>query len=273
MADFFAGRRGAAPGLAVFLTAGDPPVDRLAELVELLDERGVDCLELAVPFPDSVTDGPVLRRAARRALDRGTDADEVLAFVAQVRPRLRRTRIALLADWRHTVRPVGERAFVRRVADAGADGLLVHALPPRLRAAHLAHAADAGLPVVTTCYATSSASVRAAAARDAGAYVYLVATHGRSGTAPERGYGALRAAVDGLRAAGSAPIAVGFGVRDAADVRQIGAAGADAAVVGTAAALAVERTERTGQDLLAGFDTFLRSMAIVSRPAQKGTDR
>ncbi|WP_229397648.1 tryptophan synthase subunit alpha [Micromonospora okii] len=273
MAEFFADRPGGRPGLAVFLTGGDPPPDRLADLVTLLDERGVDCLELAVPFPDSVTDGPVLRRSARRALRRGTGLADVLAFVARVRPRLRRLRIALLADWSHSVRPVGDAEFVRRVAGSGADAVLVHALPPRLRERHLALAADADLPVVTTCYATSPPPVRAAAARDATAYVYLVAAYGRSGTAPAGGYAGLRAAVGDVRAAGRAPVAVGFGVRTRADLLQIGATGADAAVVGTAAVSAVERAERTGRDVLAGFDTFLRSMAIVDQPSEEGTHR
>ena len=54
-----------------------------------LDEAGVDWLELAVPFPNSVTDGPTIHRSAQRALDAGTDLDATLAFVARVRPRLR----------------------------------------------------------------------------------------------------------------------------------------------------------------------------------------
>ena len=46
------------PGLALFLNAGDPPLDVLRELVLRLDELKVDCLELAVPFPNSPSDGP-----------------------------------------------------------------------------------------------------------------------------------------------------------------------------------------------------------------------
>ena len=53
-----------------------------------LDEAGVAWLELAVPFPNSVTDGPTIHRSAQRALDRGTDLDATLAFVARIRPRL-----------------------------------------------------------------------------------------------------------------------------------------------------------------------------------------
>ncbi len=147
-----------------------------------LDDSGVECLELAVPFPDSVTDGPVVRRSARRALDAGVTAAAVLDAVAAVRPRLRRLRIALLADFGHTVKGPGLAAFTARAADAGCDGLLLHGLPPRLREPYLDAAARAGLPVVATCYAVSRPEAVARAAADASAYLYLVAHYGRSGT-------------------------------------------------------------------------------------------
>jgi len=78
---FFAERPAGRPGLAVFLNAGDPPLDVLRELVLMLDASRVDCLELAVPFPDSPSDGPVIRESANRALADGVDRDAVLGFV------------------------------------------------------------------------------------------------------------------------------------------------------------------------------------------------
>ncbi len=225
-------------GLALFLNAGDPPLPVLRDLLPALDESGVDCVELAVPFPDSPTDGPVIRRSADRALARGVGLTEVLDVLDDVRGSLRRLRIALLADWAHTVRPTPIDRFVSVVADSAADGLLVHALPPRLRPAYLAVAAERALPVVTTCYQESTPDTRADARRHASAYLYLVAHRGRSGQRPAAGYDALAGTVGELR--GGAPVAVGFGVRSAADVRALADAGADAAVIGSATVEHVE---------------------------------
>ncbi|MCB5178538.1 tryptophan synthase subunit alpha [Streptomyces antimicrobicus] len=265
-APFFPARRpGGAPGLALFLNAGDPPLPVLRELVAMLDEEGVDCLELAVPFPDSVTDGPTVRRSARRALDRGgVDLDDVLAFLADVRPHLKRTRIALLADWRYSLGHRDLAAATRDIAAAGADGLLVHALPPRLREEHLGSAAEAGLPVVTTCYSDSPPATRAEAAARASAYLYLVAHYGRSGTAPAAGHAALARTVTELRAHTTAPIAVGFGVSTRQHVEAVGASGADAAIIGSAAVAAVEAAQEAGRDVTEAFRAFVRSV----RPEQ-----
>jgi tryptophan synthase alpha chain len=241
------------PGLAFFLNAGDPPLDALPDLVAALDEAGVDCLELAVPFPDSVTDGPVVRRSANRALAAGTGLKDVLDAIAALRGARHGLRIALLADWAHTVRPLGHDDFARRVADCGADAVLVHGLPPRTRQDHLRAAAAIRLPVVTTCYAGSDSAVRQRAAAEATAYLYLVAVRGRSGSRPAGGYATLTPVVAELKKTSAAPVAVGFGVRSRADVSALARTGADAVIVGSAVVTAVEEALDAGRDPVAAL--------------------
>ncbi|GGT43442.1 tryptophan synthase alpha chain [Streptomyces kurssanovii] len=248
------------PGLALFLNAGDPPLDRLPDLAALLDESDIDCLELAVPFPGSVTDGPVIRRSADRALAHGTDLAAVLAAVARVRPSLKRLRIALLADFSHTVKGTAPGDFAAAVRDAGCDGLLLHGVPPRLRAAHYEAAHDAGLPLVTTCYAVSRPDAVAEAAAQATAYLYLVAHYGRSGTAAALDHDRLARSVAALRATATAPVAVGFGVRTRADTLLLQDLGADAAVVGSVGVARIEQALTEGRDPVEEFGSFVREL-------------
>ncbi|WP_217245353.1 tryptophan synthase subunit alpha [Streptomyces sp. AC602_WCS936] len=267
---FFPRRGDGQPGLAVFLNAGDPPLDRLPDLAAMLDDSGVECLELAVPFPDSVTDGPVVRRSARRALDAGTTATAVLDAVAALRPSLRRLRIALLADFGHTVKGPGLTAFTARAADAGCDGLLLHGLPPRLREPYLDAAARAALPVVATCYAVSRPEAVARAAADASAYVYLVAHYGRSGTAAPPDETALSRTIGALRPAARVPVAVGFGVRTAADVERLARLGADAAVIGSAAVARIEQALEAGDDPVTRLAAFTGALRPDPRTPTEG---
>ncbi|MGY0490648.1 tryptophan synthase subunit alpha [Streptomyces sp. WG-D5] len=262
MADFFARRAPGHPGLALFLNAGDPGLDELTDVVHMLDEERVDCLELAVPFPDSFTDGPVVRRSARRALDRGTGLDDVLAFLARTRPSLRHLRIALLADWSHSLKRRDLAAAARDITASGADGLLVHGLPPRLRDAYREATDAAGTAVVTTCYPTSPEETRARAAREASAYLYLVAHYGRSGTPPPTGHAALAPTVTGLRAHTDSPIAVGFGVSTRSHVAAVAASGADAAIVGSAGVAHVERALDQRDSVTAQLRAFVRSLRL-----------
>lgn len=269
MPAFFSDRPPGGIGLAIFLNAGDPSFGHLAEMVSMLDGSGVDCLELAVPFPDSVSDGPVIRRSADRGLAGGADLASVLAFLGRVRPGLSRLKIALLVDWSHSIRAAGLDEVFRRTRDSGADAILVHGLPPRLRGAHDDAAGRTGLPVVTTGYATSQPEILQEMARRASAYFYLVAQYGRSGTAPAQGYDALAPVIGTLRQVTAAPIAVGFGVTRADQVEALRRAGADAAIIGSACAATIEtalRLARNPVDDLAGFVLGLRPSPV--RPAE-----
>ncbi|MDQ4039402.1 MAG: tryptophan synthase subunit alpha [Actinomycetota bacterium] len=257
---FFADRQAGDPGLALFLNAGDPPLAVLRDVVHALDELDVECLELAVPFPNSFTDGPVVRRSAARALDIGVGLPEVLEFLGDVRGGLRQLRIALLADWGHTVRPGEIGEFVARVSDSTADGVLLHGLPPSLRARYYAAAANRAMPVVTTCYPSSADEVRRESATHASAYLYLVAHYGRTGSRPQGGFDALGTTIQDLRAHTSAPIAVGFGVRSRADLQALAGIGADAAVIGSAAVECVERAMTENSDPVSELASFVRDL-------------
>lgn len=257
---FFAGRPAGEPGLALFLNAGDPPLAALPEVARMLDESGVDCLELAVPFPDSFTDGAVVRRSARRALAAGVGLADVLACVAEVSAGLAHLRITLLADWSHTVRPIGLPELLRRVAGSGADALLLHGLPALLRADYYRAAADVSVPVVTTCYPGSAPAVRTESARNASAYLYLVSHYGRSGQTPPGRLTELDAVITALRQDMSAPVAVGFGVRDRTDVETLGRLGADAVVVGSATVSVVERALTEHRDVTTDLARFVAEL-------------
>ncbi|MBV9013759.1 MAG: tryptophan synthase subunit alpha [Pseudonocardiales bacterium] len=262
---FFTRHRPGEPGLALFLNAGDPPLGVLGDVVQMLDELRVDCLELAVPFPDSCTDGPVIRRSAARALRTGVDLAAVLRALEALRAERTHLRVALLVDWSHTIKPASMPEFVARIADSAADALLVHGLPPRLAPGYY-HAAQAHqVPIITTCYARSSLPVRAEAAAHASAYLYLVAHYGRSGNRPATGFGELAPVLTALRAQATVPLAVGFGVQDHHDVRALAEIGADAAVIGSAGVTRIEHALTNHTDPVHELADFVRGQLRWNR--------
>ncbi|MCS7006718.1 MAG: tryptophan synthase subunit alpha, partial [Gaiellaceae bacterium] len=70
--------------LAVYLMAGP----EAPELADAAVEAGADLVELGFPFSDPLADGPVIRRAAERALARGMRTGACLECLAAVRERL-----------------------------------------------------------------------------------------------------------------------------------------------------------------------------------------
>ena len=266
MSGFFEQRRVGQPGLALFLNAGDPPLDVFEHLMMMLDAARVDCLELAVPFPNSPSDGPVIRESAARALADGVDRDAVLDFVASVRPELSHLKIALLADWSYSIKDLPLREFVERVHASDADGLLVHGMPPRLRPGYYETAAEVGQPIVTTCYSSSEPPVIEEAADNGSAYIYLVSAYGKSGTVGPPDRATLVPVLETLRERTQVPIAVGFGVKGRNDIEALGAVGADAAIIGSACVARVAAARADGRDVVEDFHGFLVDLG-AAQPA------
>ncbi len=263
--EFFTDPRPGRPGLALFLNAGDPPLDVFEDLVLMLDENKVDCLELAIPFPDSPTDGPTIRASADRALADGVDREAVLAFVKRVVPQLSHLKIALLADWSYSIKKTPMPEFLELVKDSGAHGVLVHGLPPRLSEQYYAAAKEIGQPIVTTCYATSEPARLHEAAEHGSAYIYLVAAYGRSGTVGPPDHNALVPVMEILRAQTDIPIAVGFGVKTREDIEGLGQVGADAAIVGSSCVARVTAARDAGRDVVEDFHGLLVELGAASQ--------
>src|SRR5207342_1985828 len=115
------------PGLVAYVTAGDPTLDRTAEILVSLAESGADVIEVGVPFSDPLADGPVIQRASERALAGGATLRKTLDMIAATRAQI--TSAIVLFTYVNPVLRMGEEAFVAAAVAAGVDGVLVLDLP------------------------------------------------------------------------------------------------------------------------------------------------
>src|SRR2546430_6722403 len=195
--------------LVTYLTAGDPSLADTRRLVLEAARRGADVVELGVPFPDPPADGPVIQRAAMRALDRGTTLPRVLETVATLRAETN-VPIALLTYY-NPVLAFGLKAFARTAADAGVDGVIVADLPPEEAGPFAAEAEAAGLDLVHLVAPTSPpARVRLIARRSRG-FIYVVSLTGVTGERRELPRD-LEAQITTLRRMTTKTVCVGVGV-------------------------------------------------------------
>ena len=144
------------------------------------------------------------------------------------------------------------RRWRKRLAAAGAAGLIVADLTPDEGAPFEAVAREAGLAVVYLVAPTTSAARRAAVAARSGGFLYCVSLVGVTGarTALPASVGKL---VRDVKAASPVPVAVGFGVSTPTHVRSIAKAGADGVIVASAL---VDALGPDGRDI-AGLTTLV----------------
>jgi tryptophan synthase alpha chain len=218
------------PGLVTYVTAGDPDIERSADVLRALSRGGADVLEVGVPFSDPLADGPVIQRASERALAAGATLSRVLAMVREVRADV--DAPIVIFTYANPVLRMGTERFAREAQQAGVDGVLVLDLPIEeagdFRSLMAAHEIDMIFLLSPT---TTDERIRTAATLGRG-FLYAISRLGVTGARDSVAAGA-RDIVRRIRAATRLPVAVGFGISSPEHVREVGQ-WADAAVVGSA---------------------------------------
>lgn len=230
-----AAARGSA-ALMPYYTLGYPDRRTSLEVISAIAADS-DLLELGVPFSDPLADGPTIQHSTQQALAAGTTTASCLEMVAELRGR-GVTTPALLMGYTNPILAYGEAAYARDAATAGADGFIVPDLPPEEAEAFEALAAAAGLVLVPFLAPTSDpARVRRIAARARG-FIYMVSLTGVTGTdaGPDE---ALAGFVRRVQEQARVPVAVGFGIKTAAQAAAVGRY-ADGVIVGSALIRAVD---------------------------------
>jgi tryptophan synthase alpha chain len=233
-------------GLIPFVTAGDPLPDDMVPMLHALVAAGADVIELGVPFSDPMADGPVIQHASERAIAKGVGLHNVLAWVAAFRETDDETPIVLMG-YLNPIEMYGYEEFAEDAVEKGVDGVLMVDCP--LEESHvLAPLRAAGLDQILLASPTTTAARLTALSEAAAGFLYYVSFAGITGAA-QLSTGDIAERVAGIRAKSKAPVAVGFGVRDAASAVAIGAF-ADAVVIGSA--LVDRLSGATSADDLAG---------------------
>jgi tryptophan synthase alpha chain len=242
-----------------YLTAGDPSADATVELAKALERAGADVLELGVPFSDPIADGPVLQRAASRALASGTTLEIVFDIAQRIR---KQTRLALvLFTYVNPVHRMGFADAARRAAEAGFDGALMTDLPPEEASRIVGTLRRARLDTVFLASPTSPAARMREAARLSSGFLYVVSRPGTTGARTELPRDLPATVARARKAAGDLPIALGFGISTPDSARRA-ARLADGVVVGSAL---VAAAESAGQGRIAAVESLARSLVGACR--------
>ena len=250
-------------GFIPYLTFGDPEPGLTLELLEALERAGADLIELGVPFSDPAADGPVLQRAAERALASGATLRGCLDVVGEFR---RRSKVPIvLFGYYNPIFRYGIERLTQDARTAGVDGILCVDLPPE-EAGDLDHAARAqGLDLIYLLAPTSTLGRMRKVLSRARGFVYFVAVTGVTGVRaalPEN----LEPLVGSVKRLTPLPVGVGFGISTPEQAARV-AGFADAVIVGSAIARVVEECEPDG-DLIGEVEGFAGALAEAVRGAR-----
>jgi tryptophan synthase alpha chain len=214
--------------LMPYLMGGYPTLEESLRIGLACAQAGADLLELGMPYSDPLADGPVIHEAGTRALAAGANVAGVLEVARALAPSIP----VVLMCYANMVMAPGVEAFVARLAQTGASGLIVPDLPLEEADAALAACDASGLALVPLVAPTTPTERLAQIGARARGFLYTVSVVGTTGerqALSERFAQVIAAA----KAATQAPVALGFGISTPAQARQAADAGADGVIVGT----------------------------------------
>lgn len=246
-----------------FVTVGDPDLALSLQIIEALIAAGADALELGLPFSDPIADGPVIQAASQRALASGVKTADCWALIATVRARHPELPIGLLV-YANLVYTKGVEHFYAQASAAGVDSVLVADVPTE-ELAPFAQAAQAATicPVLIATPSADEARLRKIAASSRG-YTYVVTRQGVTGADETLTEASPRALLARLRAQGSPPAVMGFGISKPEHVQQVLRMGAAGAISGSAIVSRIAALQHDPPQLLASLDQFVRQMKAAT---------
>ncbi|MFC6442867.1 MAG: tryptophan synthase subunit alpha [Alcaligenaceae bacterium] len=216
--------------LIPYITTGDPAVEATVPLMHALVQAGADVIELGVPFSDPMADGPVIQRAAERAVARGVSLRTVLDIVKSFREDDSTTPVVLMG-YANPIEAMGQQEFVQAAAQAGVDGVLTVDYPPEECESFAQDLSSHHIDPIFLLAPTSTDQRIQRIADIARGYVYYVSLKGVTGSS-SLDVEDVTKQLQRIRQYVTIPVGVGFGIRDAQSAKQVGQH-ADAVVIGS----------------------------------------
>jgi len=232
------------PAIIAFMTAGYPDPETFLPTLQKV-AAAADAVELGVPFTDPMADGVTIQRSSEQAIANGVNLhwifDRLEARDYEIEAPL------LMMSYLNPLLAFGYEALAERAIATGVDGFLVPDLPYEESAPLKATLDPRGLALVQFVTQATSNERTAMIAANSEGLVYAVTRTGITGDGgelPEE----LTSYLARVKSASNLPVCAGFGVREAAQVRQI-TAHADGVIVGSALVEALERGDDPTQFL------------------------
>lgn len=236
--------------LMTHIVLGYPSFDDSLRLVETMVKAGVDLMELQIPFSEPMADGPVIMKASQESLEHGATLEKCFETAEKICSEF--DIPFLFMSYCNIFHKYGFQPFAEKMKAIGIKGAIVPDIPPEEAQAYVAAMKQQQLdPVFLFAPNSTDARMRTIAETGSG-FIYCVARKGVTGANTDFS-GDISGYLKRSRAATTLPLAVGFGIKERADVEAVKGL-VDVAIIGT------ESIRVMDAEGLEGVDRFIRSL-------------
>lgn len=112
---------------SLYFCAGYPTLDSTVEIIETLEKKGVDILEVGIPFSDPIADGPVIQNATHQSLKNGMNLHLLFDQLRDIRKHVKMPLVIM--GYLNPIFQFGFEKFCKACSDCGIDGMIIPDLP------------------------------------------------------------------------------------------------------------------------------------------------
>jgi tryptophan synthase alpha chain len=113
--------------LSLYFCAGTPTLDSTAEVIKTMQKRGIDMIEVGIPFSDPMADGPVIQDAATKALKNGMSLKILFNQLKSIKEEV--SIPLILMGYLNPIMQYGIEAFCQSCVESGVSGVIIPDLP------------------------------------------------------------------------------------------------------------------------------------------------
>jgi tryptophan synthase alpha chain len=218
---------------SIFITAGFPELNSLETQIEFLQNKGVDFIEIGIPFSDPLADGPTIQESSAKAIANGMSITELFSQLRRIKPQVKVPLV--LMGYLNPVMQFGFEEFLQTCDDLEIKALILPDLSFELYKKRYESIFEKYK--VQLCFLitpkTASERIVTIAKQCENSFVYLVSQNSITGNTFEMGSN-LKARYSEIRKlCGKTPLFLGFGI-DSAEKRKSAFENCDGVIVGTA---------------------------------------
>lgn len=219
-------------GLMTHVVIGYPTIEATIEIVNTMAERGVDIVELQIPFSDPLADGPTIMRACEKSLENGTKVKDAFKIMKLLKAHI--SIPLLFMAYYNTVFKYGVEEFCKDAKSVGVSGLIVPDIPidEEMEEHFYSNCKKYSLHNIQVISPVSTQDRLKKNAIIASGFVYCTAHQGITG-AKDKLDTNLISYLQKIRQYFSIPIAVGFGISKKEHIKMLKSY-ADITVIGSA---------------------------------------
>lgn len=113
--------------LSLYFCAGSPALEGTGQVILAMQKRGIDFIEVGIPFSDPLADGPVIQTAATKALRNGMTLRKLFDQLKSVKDKVEIPLI--LMGYLNPILHYGIEEFCKSCVESGVSGMIIPDLP------------------------------------------------------------------------------------------------------------------------------------------------